>query len=70
VPVGHKEKAFEFMLEFNPVFQHTVVVAKVKLAGRTHAGQNPLLGIYRTQSTNSLFGIGTAIIVQATRHYK
>ncbi|ADP97291.1 hypothetical protein HP15_1527 [Marinobacter adhaerens HP15] len=42
----------------------------MKLAGRTHAGQNPLLGIYRTQSTNSLFGIGTAIIVQATRHYK
>jgi len=27
----------------------------VKLAGRTHAGQNPLLGIYRTQSTNSFF---------------
>jgi hypothetical protein len=53
MPVSDKEEALEFMLEFHPVFKHTVVVAKVKLAGRTHARQYPLLGIYRTQSKNS-----------------
>jgi hypothetical protein len=53
MPISDKEKAFELMLEFNPVFKHTMIVTKMQFAGWSHPGQHPLLGIYRTQSMNS-----------------
>jgi hypothetical protein len=77
MPIGNEEEALKFVLELNPVFQHTVVVAEVKLAGRTHAGQNSLLGIDGTQSTNSFFLFierlnereVTGLVIRLTEHY-
>ena len=36
VPVSHKKVGFFSVLQFHPVLQHAVVMAKVKTAGRAH----------------------------------
>jgi hypothetical protein len=36
MPVGHEEEAFIFMLEFDPVLQHTMVMPKMQMPGWAH----------------------------------
>jgi hypothetical protein len=38
MPVRDKEQALVFMLELDPVFEHTMVVAEMQCTGRAHAG--------------------------------
>ena len=40
MPVGDEKQARVFMLEFDPVFEHPVVMAKMERAGGAHAGEN------------------------------
>jgi len=40
VPVGNKEEARVFVLEFDPVFEDTMIVAKVQSARRAHTRDN------------------------------
>ncbi len=40
MPVGDEKQALIFVLQVQPVFQHTVVVAQMKAPGGAHAGEN------------------------------
>jgi hypothetical protein len=37
MPIGHKEQAFAFMLQLEPVFEYTVIVPQMQLTGGAHA---------------------------------
>jgi hypothetical protein len=41
VPVGHKEKAVELVLQPDPVLEHAVIVPEMQASRGTHAGENP-----------------------------
>ena len=38
VPVGDEKKAFEFMLQLEPVLEHAVIMAQMQRTRRAHAG--------------------------------
>jgi hypothetical protein len=40
MPIGNEEETWVFILELDPVFKRTVIVAKVKPSGGTHTGEN------------------------------
>jgi hypothetical protein len=40
MPVRHKEKTVEIVLDPDPVFKDTVIMADVQLSGRPHAADN------------------------------
>ena len=44
VPVGHHEKALVLVLHAHPVLQCAHIVAKMQLAGRTHAAKHAFAG--------------------------
>ena len=44
MPVGDKKVTVIFVLEFDPVLQHTVVVPEVQTPGGAHTGQNTVFG--------------------------
>jgi hypothetical protein len=39
MPIGHEEQAGKLILKLHPVFQHTMIVAKVQQTGWAHARQ-------------------------------
>jgi hypothetical protein len=43
VPVSDEKEAVKFLLQFYPVFQHTMVMPEVQSTCRPHAGQHPAL---------------------------
>ncbi|OQA30685.1 MAG: hypothetical protein BWY57_02707 [Betaproteobacteria bacterium ADurb.Bin341] len=40
MPIRHEEQAGIFVLQFDPVAQYPMIVAKMQRPGRTHAGKN------------------------------
>ncbi|MNV40316.1 hypothetical protein D3C71_1319170 [compost metagenome] len=50
VPVDDAEKAFVFVLQLDPAFQHAMIMAKVQTATGTHAGQHAAFGINKAQT--------------------
>ena len=50
MPVGDEEKARMFVLQPNPVFQDTVIVAKMHCTRRAHAGENTIAEQHERQT--------------------
>jgi hypothetical protein len=44
-----KKEAVIFILQIDPVLEYAMVMTEMQAAGRTHAGQNTLLGSDKTQ---------------------
>lgn len=40
MPVGDEEEAFVFMLQLQPILEHSMIVAEVQPAGGSHTGDD------------------------------
>ena len=46
MPVGNEKEALVLVLQFHPVFQHTMIMSQVQTSGRTHTRKYP--GVLRS----------------------